>query len=562
MTFGLAGINEPERAYLTIPFFCDEVDNDTINDFLLTLTTQLTLSSIIGEKDWSKLYQYYAIRYTNNDFNADPNDSEYQILKHIINGWVCVSYIIAIIGINTIICIPKFRQKVGKFLYDWDKRVSSLLSNFLTEPTCNEYDNHFFSFLQGMVFPIMSAAFIYILVHDIKNLDNYAWNEHVSPIPFGIISLCLVVPSAIISTLWLSNQISISEQPNSVNISIILIFLLFVVCGVYFMILHSFWLTIALLAYPGQTLITCLYIIPISIIIAVVWNIFLEIIDTSMTLICYVNLSHLCTCCLCCKKKNRRHMYNSITGDDDHDLSLNMNKDGLAFDLFVLIVILASIGLFWGFLIYIVFELIQFIHLRVEIDFGIFASLVANAVLLLIAGVLLIVNFIIIGLFKRKFNATPEPFTMPLIYKLKNIDRGKLYNTYKNFKIHLCWILCCRRYIKRPILLKLQHVVKKTLADIIKKEPRENFGYQNIKNKFIKRVLSRNLINIPFEMIVTKVYDGIQQACAIEENAQLFNQHQQALQEAFKGELQSLLTDGYLDPEKLEQFINRPENLN
>jgi hypothetical protein len=242
-----------------------------------------------------------------------------------------------------------------------------------------------------------------------------------------------------------------------------------------------------------------------------------------------------------------------------------MNSLGLALDLVVLIVILASIGLFWGFLIYIVFELIQFIHLRVEIDFGIFASLVANAVLLLIAGVLLIVNFIIIGLFKRKFNATPEPFTMPLIYKLKNIDRGKLYNTYKNFKIHLCWILCCRRYIKRPILLKLQHVVKKTLTDTINEAPRENF--ETIKDEFIQKVpqtLSRNLINIPFEMIITKVNVGIQQA--IEENdnnSQLFNQdNQQALQEAFKGELQSLLTDGYLDPEKLEQFINRPENLN
>jgi hypothetical protein len=46
MTFGLAGINEPEEAFFDIPLFCDEVDNDTVNGFLLTLTTEVSLCVI------------------------------------------------------------------------------------------------------------------------------------------------------------------------------------------------------------------------------------------------------------------------------------------------------------------------------------------------------------------------------------------------------------------------------------------------------------------------------------------------------------------------------------
>jgi hypothetical protein len=285
MTFGLAGINEPERAYLTIPFFCDEVDNDTINDFLLTLTTQLTLSSIIGEKDWSKLYQYYAIRYTNNDFNADPNDSEYQILKHIINGWVCVSYIIAIIGINTIICIPKFRQIIGKFFHICDKRMNILLrndNNFITEPDEEKmYDSYFFSFLQRMVFPIMSATFICILVHDCSN--RHAWFHHILPIYSLCVSLFVTLVSAAISTIYLLTQ----SMPNNFNI-IIIILSLGLVFDVCLVIPHGFWLFIALLAYPGQILLTSLYIVPIMLLIAVGWSIILEIIDTFVTFVYYM----------------------------------------------------------------------------------------------------------------------------------------------------------------------------------------------------------------------------------------------------------------------------------
>jgi hypothetical protein len=229
-----------------------------------------------------------------------------------------------------------------------------------------------------------------------------------------------------------------------------------------------------------------------------------------------------------------------------------------ACDFFVLLVILICIGVYWGLLIYIFFEFIQFIHLHIELDFGIFASLIANALLPLIALVLLIANFTIIGLFKRKFNATSYPFTAPLLYKLKCSKQladketkcVQLMKKCKNFtKILWRWIKhpIYSKYVQEIILIELQHDVQFALQkahDELQIQAEANYvdseKIEKIEKTFISKVQinmkvkSANLIKIPSSgMIIAKVHDGIQQAIE-ESDISLLRQgdNQKAFQEA------------------------------
>jgi hypothetical protein len=289
LTFGLARIDvyTPERAFFVIPPFCNEVANSTINEDLQTLTTQLT--SIGHLTDDNDHFIYYAIKYANEyDYDEDGTNIAYRYFKDIINVWVLVSFIITVIGIHTVICIPQFRQTIGKFLQICDKRVSTLLrsdSNFSIEPDeMKEYDSYFFSLLQGMIFPIMLAVVVYILFHNFQKFDHDAWFHHILPLYSAIITPIVTVIFGLFSMIFLFNQ----SLPSNFNIVILFIFLFVPVWGIYLMILHGFWLFIALLAYPGQILLTSLYIVPIMLLIAVGWSIILEIIDTFVTFVYYM----------------------------------------------------------------------------------------------------------------------------------------------------------------------------------------------------------------------------------------------------------------------------------
>jgi hypothetical protein len=354
------------------------------------------------------------------------------------------------------------------------------------------------------------------------------------------------------------------------------------------MILHGFWLSIALLAYPGQILVTCVYIVPTLVIITIVWDIILEMIDSSMTLIHYLWRKKCRICCHC----------NNSTNKDCCKISIykSFYFASLICDLIVLTIVLGLVVTFWSLLIYIVYEFIQFIHLHVELNVGIFGSLIA--VLPLIAFKLLLISFFIIasGLFKRKANVKPYPFTAPFIYKLIkfNVPLTFIRDLYKsmifNIKNHFTRILR-DNYSQESILLKLQCAVQITVKEkidayLISLEERNNTSSNEhntsednileIKNEIIHAAIEiifttnsesrANTQVVPLEMIIIEVHNGIQQAIekAIQNGSRsaqtpvltsLYN-NQKALQDAIKVIINDNDHDCHVDIENIETIIS------
>jgi hypothetical protein len=211
----------------------------------------------------------------------------------------------------------------------------------------------------------------------------------------------------------------------------------------------------------------------------------------------------------------------------------------------------------------------------VELNVGIFESLLANAVVVVVTSVLFFVNFFIIGHVRRKLNA--EPYTAPFTCISKIIQHCNNFcskNSSKDSCSKSLCSFCC--YKQKSIQLMLQRDVRLKFKEKIKAiitENKETLPTQmlhlaetileNIQKSIVERIkeilpveaqpAQEQVSNaevrdthrtLPLGKVIVAVHNGVQQA--IEEEIQngtslltpIFDRHnQKELQKAIKVKL-------------------------
>ena len=230
------------------------------------------------------------------------DNTEYSTTAKVIFSWLITTSFLCITAIHCLMWFPKSRKYLDEYLKRYiqkylpnpskidkkRKRYSAISDDdrkgYSEIPDDDIDESTLFFFIERILFPVMVTAAAGLTAADIyffttyNSVSKYTSDSSFFLFPWPFIDFVILLNTvATTCTVWiLYHQNSLKCRSCRCFLTTLTLFSLFGIMSLFF---HVFWMTIALLAYPGRILMGGIFVIPFLLVTIPTWNIVIKIFE-------------------------------------------------------------------------------------------------------------------------------------------------------------------------------------------------------------------------------------------------------------------------------------------